>query len=116
MTQQPNQPSEVMPGTLAVSVDKLSFRYRSLDDEPASKSTGTSGAELPSQPHAIEDISFSLPAGKLMLIAGPSGCGKSTLLKCLNGLIPNSYKEHSPVKSSFTGTRLRVSHYVILHN
>src|SRR5579863_7868469 len=92
MTQQPNQPSEVMPGTLAVSVDKLSFRYRSLDDEPASKSTGTSGAELPSQPHAIEDISFSLPAGKLMLIAGPSGCGKSTLLKCLNGLIPNSYK------------------------
>src|SRR5579863_5094832 len=92
MTQQPNQPSEVMPGKLAVSVDKLSFRYRSLDDEPASKSTGTSGAELPSQPRAIEDISFSLPAGKLMLIAGPSGCGKSTLLKCLNGLIPNSYK------------------------
>jgi energy-coupling factor transport system ATP-binding protein len=27
-----------------------------------------------------------------MLIAGPSGCGKSTLIKCLNGLIPHSYK------------------------
>ena len=89
MTQQPNQPSEVIPDTPAVYVDKLSFRYRSLDDELTPKS---SGAELLSQPRAIEDISFSLPAGKLMLIAGPSGCGKSTLLKCLNGLIPHSYK------------------------
>lgn len=81
-----------MPDTLAVSVDMLSFRYRTLDDEPTSKSTGAPGPGLASQQRAIEDISFSLPAGKLMLIAGPSGCGKSTLLKCLNGLIPNSYK------------------------
>ena len=92
MTQQPNKPPEVTPDTPAVYVDKLSFRYRSLDDEPAPKSTVASGAEPLSQPRAIEDISFSLPAGKLMLIAGPSGCGKSTLLKCLNGLIPHSYK------------------------
>src|SRR5690348_6900065 len=92
MTQQPNKPPEVMPDTPAVYVDKLSFRYRSLDEEPAPKSTGASGTELLSQPRAIEDISFSLPSGKLMLIAGPSGCGKSTLLKCLNGLIPHSYK------------------------
>src|SRR5579859_2344170 len=89
MSQQPNKPPEVTPDTPAVYVDKLSFRYRSLDDELAPQS---SGAELLSQPRAIEDISFSLPAGKLMLIAGPSGCGKSTLLKCLNGLIPHSYK------------------------
>ncbi|HEY6540377.1 MAG TPA: ABC transporter ATP-binding protein [Ktedonobacteraceae bacterium] len=92
MTQQPDKPPEEMPDTPAVYVDKLSFRYRSLDDELASKSTSSSGAEPLSQPRAIEDISFSLPEGKLMLIAGPSGCGKSTLLKCLNGLIPNSYK------------------------
>jgi signal transduction histidine kinase len=26
------------------------------------------------------------------LIAGPSGCGKSTLLRCLNGLVPTTYK------------------------
>ena len=92
MTQQPDKPSEGLPDTPAVYVEKLSFRYRSLDDELAPKSTGASSAEPLSQPRAIEDISFSLPAGKLMLIAGPSGCGKSTLLKCLNGLIPYSYK------------------------
>jgi energy-coupling factor transporter ATP-binding protein EcfA2 len=72
----------------AVSVRGLSFRYRSAeDDEDARPAAGQQ-----SQPRAIEDISFTLPAGELLLIAGPSGCGKSTLLKCLNGLIPHSYK------------------------
>jgi energy-coupling factor transporter ATP-binding protein EcfA2 len=76
----------------AVLVENLTFRYRSLDDEPETKHHKTAPTEPPlEQPQAIEDISFSLPAGELMLIAGPSGCGKSTLLKCLNGLIPNSY-------------------------
>ena len=28
----------------------------------------------------------------MLLIAGPSGCGKSTLLRCLNGLIPATYR------------------------
>src|SRR6266516_32709 len=77
----------------AVLVEKLSFRYRSLDDEPQPKRQNSApDAETIELPQTIEDISFSLPAGKLMLIAGPSGCGKSTLLKCLNGLIPHSYK------------------------
>ena len=93
MPDQANNPSETVPGSSAVYVDKLSFRYRSLDDDTPTKPTANAPAgELLSQQHAIEDISFALPAGKLMLIAGPSGCGKSTLLKCLNGLIPNSYK------------------------
>src|SRR6266571_7679149 len=83
MTIHPNNPSDLPTAPPAVYVDKLTFRYRTLDDEPA---------EPLSQPQAIEDISFSLPAGKLLLIAGPSGCGKSTLLKCLNGLIPHSFK------------------------
>src|SRR6266487_973905 len=77
----------------AVFVERLSFRYRSLDDEPQPKRQKSAHeAETIELPQTIEDISFSLPAGKLMLIAGPSGCGKSTLLKCLNGLIPHSYK------------------------
>ncbi len=75
----------------AIYVDKLSFRYRSLDDEP-STGPGAGPSEASPQLLAIEDISLSLPAGELLLIAGPSGCGKSTLLKCLNGLIPRSYK------------------------
>jgi energy-coupling factor transporter ATP-binding protein EcfA2 len=72
----------------AVFVKQLSFRYRSFEDEDDT----TAGKAAQAKPLAIEDISFSLPKGELMLIAGPSGCGKSTLLKCLNGLIPHSYK------------------------
>ena len=74
-------------------VEKLSFRYRSLDEDPQPKRKKSAPeTETIELPQTIEDISFSLPAGKLMLIAGPSGCGKSTLIKCLNGLIPHSYK------------------------
>ena len=93
MTTQPNTAPDSTLTPPAVYVEKLSFRYRSLDDEPQPKRKASAPAvELLEPPQTIEDISFSLPTGKLMLIAGPSGCGKSTLLKCLNGLIPHSYK------------------------
>lgn len=93
MTTHPNSAPESTMIPPAAYVEKLSFRYRSLDDEPQPKRKASApAAEVLEPPHAIEDISFTLPAGKLMLIAGPSGCGKSTLLKCLNGLIPHSYK------------------------
>lgn len=73
--------TSALPVSPAVSVDRLRFRYRSVGDgENTHRAQG-----------AIEDISFTLPAGELLLVAGPSGCGKSTLLKCLNGLIPHSY-------------------------
>ncbi len=74
----------------AVLVKDLSFRYRAFDDDPEDATTSAVSTSTTEQ--AIKDISFSLPKGELLLIAGPSGCGKSTLLKCLNGLIPNSYK------------------------
>ena len=83
-SQAPGDPS-VFP---AVYVRGLSFRYRRAEDDDDARP-----AAIPQeQARAIEDISFTLPAGELLLIAGPSGCGKSTLLKCLNGLIPHSYK------------------------
>lgn len=44
------------------------------------------------QAPAIENISFGLDAGQIVLIAGASGSGKTTLLRCINGLIPRSYK------------------------
>ncbi len=76
-----------------VLVDHLSFRYRRADDEEEIDTRGSSVASDPGkQEYAIQDISFALDAGELLLIAGPSGCGKSTLLKCLNGLIPRSYQ------------------------
>jgi energy-coupling factor transport system ATP-binding protein len=57
-----------------LSVDNLAFRYRSRT-EPS-----------------IRDISFEVQPGELLLIAGASGCGKTTLVRCINGLVPRSYK------------------------
>jgi energy-coupling factor transport system ATP-binding protein len=76
-----------------VQVDHLSFRYQMFDDDDGIDTRGSSAASgAGAQTYAIQDISFELDAGALLLIAGPSGCGKSTLLKCLNGLIPRSYR------------------------
>ena len=36
---------------------------------------------------AVEDLSFTIPAGRLLAIFGPNGGGKSTLLKVLAGLL-----------------------------
>jgi energy-coupling factor transport system ATP-binding protein len=55
-------------------IENLSFQYRTRP-------------EL-----AIEDISFDLKQGELLLIAGSSGCGKTTLARAINGLIPRSYR------------------------
>lgn len=87
MTTSAQQDSSTPPQ--AIHVHQLSFRYRGANEDDTSPKTSTEEASAPS---TIEDISFTLPAGELLLIAGPSGSGKSTLIKCLNGLIPNSYK------------------------
>jgi energy-coupling factor transporter ATP-binding protein EcfA2 len=55
-------------------VDNLTFRYRDRQDL------------------AIRNISFEAHRGEILLIAGASGCGKTTLIRCVNGLIPRSYK------------------------
>jgi energy-coupling factor transport system ATP-binding protein len=58
---------------LPLVVENLTFRYRRRT-EPA-----------------IENISFTVAPGQVMLIAGSSGCGKTTLMRCVNGLIPHTY-------------------------
>lgn len=58
----------------ALIVENLSFRYHSRP-------------EL-----AIHDVSFQLKPGEVLLMAGSSGCGKTTVARCINGLIPRSYK------------------------
>ncbi|MGD8402160.1 MAG: ABC transporter ATP-binding protein [Anaerolineales bacterium] len=55
-------------------VENLKFRYRDREGL------------------AIQDISFQVEPGEILLIAGASGCGKTTLIRCINGLIPRSYK------------------------
>lgn len=37
---------------------------------------------------ALEDVSFRVEAGELVVLAGRSGCGKSTLINLVNGLLP----------------------------
>ncbi len=55
-------------------IENLSFRYRSRTET------------------AIRNINLKIGSGQVVLIAGASGCGKTTLARCINGLIPRSYK------------------------
>jgi energy-coupling factor transport system ATP-binding protein len=61
-------------GETLLQVEDLGFQYRTGHGQ------------------AIRDVQLRAGAGELILVAGPSGCGKSTLLRCINGLIPRSYK------------------------
>lgn len=63
-----------MKSATPLVIEHLSFRYRDRS-EPA-----------------IQEINLTLEAGELLLVAGASGCGKTTLIRCINGLIPRSYK------------------------
>lgn len=37
--------------------------------------------------HAVEDVSFEIPAGKTFALVGESGSGKSTLARCIAGVL-----------------------------
>lgn len=63
-----------MPDALPLVIEDLSFEYRTRPGL------------------ALKNISLTVQPGELLLVAGASGCGKSTLIRCINGLIPRSYK------------------------
>jgi energy-coupling factor transporter ATP-binding protein EcfA2 len=57
-----------------LEISNLTFRYRDRTEK------------------ALHDINFSLRRGEMLLLSGCSGCGKTTLVRCINGLIPRSYR------------------------
>ena len=60
-------------GEPVVEITDFTFRYRRAS-EPA-----------------LRDLTVSVAAGEILLVAGPSGCGKSTIIRAMNGLIPHAY-------------------------
>jgi energy-coupling factor transporter ATP-binding protein EcfA2 len=63
-----------MENPLPLIVEDLTFSYRDREET------------------AIRGINFFVNPGEILLVAGASGCGKTTLVRCINGLIPRSYK------------------------
>jgi len=60
-----------------VEFDHVTKRY----DAPTGKESGKP------TPGAVNDLSLTVPAGKICILVGPSGCGKTTSLKMVNRLI-----------------------------
>ncbi|HEY8988442.1 MAG TPA: ABC transporter ATP-binding protein [Candidatus Limnocylindrales bacterium] len=60
-----------------VDFDHVTKRY----DVPSGKDRGKP------TPGAVNDLSLTVPAGKICVLVGPSGCGKTTSLKMVNRLI-----------------------------
>jgi energy-coupling factor transport system ATP-binding protein len=62
------------PSDIVLQVSDLTFRYRDRSEA------------------AIRGVSFSLRRGEMLLLSGESGGGKTTLARCINGLVPRSYR------------------------
>ncbi len=57
-----------------------------VEFDHVTKVYGASAAKA-GTPGAVNDLSLTVPAGKICVLVGPSGCGKTTSLKMVNRLI-----------------------------
>jgi osmoprotectant transport system ATP-binding protein len=64
-------------------------RAATIDFEHVTKRYATDGRSATSvrTGGAVEDLTLSVPAGRICVLVGPSGCGKTTTLKMVNRLI-----------------------------
>ncbi len=60
----------------------IEFEHVSKHYEAATLKSGAPGA--------VDDLSLTVPAGRICVLVGPSGCGKTTTLKMVNRLIEPS--------------------------
>jgi len=67
------------PGSRARRAATVEFRHVTKSYAPAALRRGAPGA--------VNDLSLTVPAGRICVLVGPSGCGKTTSLKMVNRLI-----------------------------
>lgn len=76
-------------GGMAVTFDRVSFRYADPPSAQARPSTGesvetqNSTGSILSGPSVLQEISFYLPAGQILGLLGRTGSGKTTLTRLL---------------------------------
>lgn len=73
----------------ALLIQDLSFQYHSRTDL------------------ALKGINLQLFPGQVLLLAGASGSGKTTLMRCINGLIPRTYRGDIQGKMHVFGRPIR---------
>jgi osmoprotectant transport system ATP-binding protein len=67
-------------------LEQSARRAATVEYQHVSKSYATAKLRR-GAPGAVNDLSLTVPAGKICVLVGPSGCGKTTSLKMVNRLI-----------------------------
>lgn len=76
---------------LTITVESLSKIFR-VPERPAGLAASLKSLARPRyrEVRAVQDLSFTLPAGEMVGFLGPNGAGKTTTLKMLSGLLQPS--------------------------